>query len=192
MQLMSSINKIYRKMNRRIAIKRIGLSFGSISLSTGVISMIKSCQSPNADLKFFSSNQISFLDRVLEIILPETETPGALSLNLSKFVDSYVSENIRSEDQKYLIAMIDEFTHMILKSENLKSIDQAENNVIEKYISDHIDNGSMIANDGKNYSQICGLFREMAVNSYKASEYVMTNKLGYVPIPGYYDGNVDV
>ncbi len=82
--------------------------------------------------------------------------------------------------------------HMILKSENLKSIDQAENNVIEKYISDHIDNGSMIANDGKNYSQICGLFREMAVNSYKASEYVMTNKLGYVPIPGYYDGNVDV
>ncbi len=97
-------------MNRRIAIKRIGLSFGSISLSTGVISMIKSCQSPNADLKFFSSNQISFLDRVLEIILPETETPGALSLNLSKFVDSYVSENIRSEDQKYLIAMIDEFT----------------------------------------------------------------------------------
>jgi hypothetical protein len=179
-------------MNRRIAIKRIGLSFGSISLSTGVISMIKSCQSPNADLKFFSSNQISFLDRVLEIILPETETPGALSLNLSKFVDSYVSENIRSEDQKYLIAMIDEFTHMILKSENLKSIDQAENNVIEKYISDHIDNGSMIANDGKNYSQICGLFREMAVNSYKASEYVMTNKLGYVPMPGYYDGNVDV
>jgi hypothetical protein len=50
----------------------------------------------------------------------------------------------------------------------------------------------MIAVDGKNYSQICGLYREMAVNSYKASEYVMTNKLGYVPIPGYYDGNVDV
>jgi hypothetical protein len=24
------------------------------------------------------------------------------------------------------------------------------------------------------------------------TEYVMTNKLGYVPIPGYYDGNVDV
>ena len=51
---------------------------------------------------------------------------------------------------------------------------------------------SFASNDGKNYSQICGLFREMAVNSYKASEYVMTNKLGYVPIPGYYDGNVDV
>ena len=50
----------------------------------------------------------------------------------------------------------------------------------------------MIAGDGKNYSQICDLFRQMAVNSYKASEYVMVNKLGFVSIPGYYDGNVDV
>ena len=28
--------------------------------------------------------------------------------------------------------------------------------------------------------------------AYKLTEYVMTNKLGFVPIPGYYDGNVDV
>ena len=46
--------------------------------------------------------------------------------------------------------------------------------------------------DGKNYSEICGLFRQMAVRSYKLTEYVLTNKLGYVPIPGYYDGNVDI
>jgi len=56
----------------------------------------------------------------------------------------------------------------------------------------HIDNENIIAQDGNNYSQICGLFREMAVRSYKLTEYVLTNKLGYVPIPGYYDGNVDI
>ena len=28
--------------------------------------------------------------------------------------------------------------------------------------------------------------------SFETPEYVMTNKLGYVPIPGYYDGNVDI
>ena len=39
----------------------------------------------------------------------------------------------------------------------------------------------MIASNGQNYSQICELLREMAVRSYKLSEYVMTNKLGYVP-----------
>ena len=50
----------------------------------------------------------------------------------------------------------------------------------------------MISNNGQNYSEICGLIREMAVTSYKMTEYVMTNKLGFVPVPGYYDGNVDV
>ena len=45
---------------------------------------------------------------------------------------------------------------------------------------------------GNNYSQICGLFREMAVQSYKSTEFVLTSKLAYVPIPGRYNGNVDV
>lgn len=88
--------------------------------------------------------------------------------------------------------MMDEFINMILKSENVSSIDQVDNSAIEHHFSNHIDNGSMIALDGKNYSQICSLFRDMAVRSYMITEYVLVNKLEYVPIPGYYDGNVDV
>ena len=181
-------------MERRQALKNIGLSFGSITMSSGIISIIQSCQSNESftDLKFFDMKQITFLDRILEIIIPETDTPGAMSLNISKFVDIYIHRNIRSADQKYLLAMMDEFINMILISENISSIDQADNNVIEKYLSNHIDNGSMIAADGKNYSQICSLFRDMAVRSYKITEYVLVNKLDYVAIPGYYDGNVDV
>ena len=88
--------------------------------------------------------------------------------------------------------MMDEFINMILTHQNINSIDQVDNNIIEYHFSNHIDNGSMIAMDGKNYSKICSLFRDMAVRSYMISEYVLVNKLDYVPIPGYYDGNVDV
>ena len=124
---------------------------------------------------------------------PETfYDPATKEFYNGVYVDAYVSKNIKSEDQKYLFALIDEFISMIVKSENVNSIDQVNDEIIEKYFSDHLDSGSMISMDGKNHSQICGLFREMAVNSYKLTEYVMTNKLGFVPIPGYYDGNVDV
>jgi hypothetical protein len=181
-------------MERRQAIKNIGFSFGSMTMSTGLISIIQSCQSTNlvSDLKFFNEKQITFLDRIFEIIIPETDTPGAKSLNISKFVDRYISKNIRNADQKYLIAMMDEFINMILTHQNINSIDQVDNNIIEYHFSNHIDNGSMIAMDGKNYSKICSLFRDMAVRSYMISEYVLVNKLDYVSIPGYYDGNVDV
>ena len=85
---------------------------------------------------------------------------------------------------------------MIVESENINSISEVDSQIIEKHFSLHIDSGanwgSIVAKDGNNYSQLCGLFREMAVRSYKLTEYVLTNKLGYVPIPGYYDGNVDI
>ena len=181
-------------MDRRSAIKNITLSFGTITLSTGTISMIQSCQTNSTDWspKFFSLAQINFLDRVLEIIIPETDSPGAKSLKLARFVDAYLYKNFRTTEQEFVLSAIQDFMNMILESKNISSVSDIDDPIIEKYFSLHIDNGNIIAQDGNNYSQICGLFREMAVRSYKLTEYVLTNKLGYVPIPGYYDGNVDI
>ncbi len=191
MQLMNY--KIYN-MDRRSAIKNITLSFGTITLSTGTISMIQSCQTNSTDWspKFFSLAQINFLDRVLEIIIPETDSPGAKSLKLVRFVDAYLYKNFRTEEQEFLLSTMQDFINMILESKNISSVSDIDDPIIEKYFSLHIDNEKIIAQDGNNYSQICGLFREMAVRSYKLTEYVLTNKLGYIPIPGYYDGNVDI
>jgi hypothetical protein len=181
-------------MKRRGAIKRIGLAFSTLTISTPVILTIQSCQtnSSNLNFSFFNKKQISFLEKIMEIVIPETDTPGAKSLNILNFVDAHVSKNIRKEDQTYLIAMIDSFIDMIIETEKINSIIEVDDKLLEKHFSNHIDNSSMIALNGQNYSQICGLIREMAVTSYMISEYVMTNKLGYVPIPGYYDGNVDI
>lgn len=181
-------------MDRRSAIKNITLSFGTITLSTGTISMIQSCQTNSTDWspKFFSLAQINFLDRVLEIIIPETDSPGAKSLKLARFVDAYLYKNFRTTEQEFVLSAIQDFMNMILESKNISSVSDIGDPIIEKYFSLHIDNENIIAQDGNNYSQICGLFREMAVRSYKLTEYVLTNKLGYVPIPGYYDGNVDI
>ena len=181
-------------MDRRSAIKNITLSFGTITLSTGTMSIIQSCQTNTADWnpKFFSLSDLQFLEKVLEIIIPETDSPGAKSLKLVRFVDRYIDKNIRTSEKEFLSSMMDEFINMILESENINSIPEIDSKAIEKHLSLHIDSGSIIAQDGNNYSQLCGLFREMAVRSYKLTEYVLTNKLGYVPIPGYYDGNVDV
>jgi len=71
-------------------------------------------------------------------------------------------------------------------------LEEVDNIKLEKYLSNHLDSSDFTESNGKNYSEICGLFRQMAVRSYKLTEYVLTNKLGYVPIPGYYDGNVDI
>ena len=181
-------------MNRRKALKNIGISFGSITFSTSILSILQSCQANELDWSpdFFTTKQISFIDRMFEIIIPETDTPGAISLNLSKFVDAYIFKNTPSDNQSELKQEIEEFINVILSNENQKSIEEVDNIKLEKYLSNHLDSSDFTESNGKNYSEICGLFRQMAVRSYKLTEYVLTNKLGYVPIPGYYDGNVDI
>ena len=84
-------------MDRRSAIKNITLSFGTITLSTGTISIIQSCQTNPADWnpKFFSLSDLQFLEKVLEIIIPETDSPGAKSLKLVRFVDRYIDKKTR-------------------------------------------------------------------------------------------------
>jgi len=181
-------------MNRRKALKSIGISFGSITFSSSILSVLQSCQSNELDWSpdFFTKKQIVFIDRIFEIIIPETDTPGAISLNLSRFVDAYIYKNTPSEDQSELNKEIEELTDVILINENQKSLDDLNNTTLEKYLSNHLDSPDFIESNGNNYSQVFDLLRQMAVRSYKLTEYVMTNKLGYVPIPGYYDGNVDV
>ena len=70
--------------------------------------------------------ELSFLDKVLEIIIPETDSPGAKSLKLVRFVDSYIYKNIRKSEKEFLSSMIDEFIKMILESENINSISSSE------------------------------------------------------------------
>ena len=55
-------------MDRRLAIKNIGVSFGSITLSTGIISIVQSCQkTESSNLKFFNQKQIGFLDIIWQL-----------------------------------------------------------------------------------------------------------------------------
>ena len=113
-------------MDRRSALKNIGVSFGSITISTGVLSIIQSCQTNDLNWtpKFFTAKRIGFMDRMLEIIIPETDTPGAISLNLSKFIDAHVHKNISSKNQSELNQEIDEFMNFILNNENKKTLNK--------------------------------------------------------------------
>ncbi|MEL1222521.1 MAG: gluconate 2-dehydrogenase subunit 3 family protein, partial [Candidatus Neomarinimicrobiota bacterium] len=124
-------------MNRREALKNISISFGSITLSAGVLSTLQSCQSNNSDWspEFFSEKQLNLVDRMFEIIIPETDTPGAISLNLSNFVDSYIHRNIPSKNQSELSAEINEFLNIILKNESKNNISEVDDISLEKYLS---------------------------------------------------------
>ena len=57
-------------MERRKALKSIGLSFGSMTLTPTLVSVFQSCQSdPDWTPRFFSSDQLEIVSKFLEIII---------------------------------------------------------------------------------------------------------------------------
>ena len=85
-------------MDRRNALKNIGKGLGTITLTPSILNLFQSCQnSTTLNSVFFNNEQFLVVSKLMEIIIPETETPGAISLKLPEFIDAYVY-NVRDED----------------------------------------------------------------------------------------------
>ena len=94
-------------MDRRSAIKNITLSFGTITLSTGTMSIIQSCQTNTADWnpKFFSLSDLQFLEKVLEnISFNAPDLKGKKVVIDAKLVDEHVGSLSKAADlRKYVL-----------------------------------------------------------------------------------------
>ena len=93
-------------MNRRNAIKNLGLSFGALAVTPTMIGMLQSCATTTSDFspKFFFKNQLSDIQLLLDVILPSTDDgiPGATELGLLKFIDAFL-DGVVEEDQLRLL-----------------------------------------------------------------------------------------
>lgn len=93
-------------MNRRNAIKNLGLSFGALAVTPTMIGMLQSCATTTSDFspKFFFKNQLNDIQLLLDVILPSTDDgiPGATELGLLKFIDRYL-DGVVGEEQLSLL-----------------------------------------------------------------------------------------
>ena len=203
-------------MNRRKAIKNLGLSLGTISLTPAVLSLIQSCQN-DLDWKpvFFDSNQIKFISEITNLIIPSSEeVPGSNELNLIRFIDLYIS-NVRNNDDQifiksslvsfienyynksnknsltnYDIEELDEILKYYFKSDLSKQeLWSSDFNKIKKSILDRSIESS--SNDALSF-YFLQTIRDLTITAFKGSEYIGKNILIFRPIPSEQKGCVDL
>lgn len=81
--------KSVNMMNRRTALKNLTVGLGYTIAAPTIFNMLASC---NADAEtwkslFFSPDEKHMVTHLMDIILPKTETPGALDINVPQFMD---------------------------------------------------------------------------------------------------------
>ena len=75
-------------MQRRTALKNIGLSFGALTLTPTVASLLQSCQTTEAGWtpNLLSQENADVMAKIIDVMLPTTaNVPGASDLNLIQF-----------------------------------------------------------------------------------------------------------
>lgn len=84
---------------------------GTLSAST-LSALVSGCAAPSADNytpKFLSSVQLERLARIADVIIPETDTPGARAAGVHRFIDTLLSEYYPSVEAHHFLALFDAF-----------------------------------------------------------------------------------
>jgi hypothetical protein len=197
-------------MNRRQALKNIGLGAGIMVVGPTTLSLLQSCKKDKEagwEPVFLSASNGYALKQVLEVILPATDTPGANDLNLAGFIDSYMdevaSEERRSNFNRSANAFAAAFRNQFDKDPE-KGNEEEYRQIVDKYLKatpeqredyvrrntetqDPLDKDPEDTMDFESgaYSYLSDV-RDMGIWAWKTSEEIGENVLWYDPIPGEY------
>ncbi|TRZ46284.1 gluconate 2-dehydrogenase subunit 3 family protein [Robertkochia solimangrovi] len=202
-------------MDRRKALRHIGYSAGFMVATPTVLSILQSCTTEQASWipANLSEDEGKMLKRVVDIIIPKTDSPSASEVNVPEFMDKYIGDAINENDQiivrwkiKGLTDQLkaaynedpskitdEEYTEFLTK--NLKEASKGAYELFGKFDSytDAIMKGEDIESEPLvvSFTALHDI-RDMVIFAYKNSEMVGEQVLAYDPVPGAYIGCDDL
>ena len=89
-------------MDRRIALKNMGLALGYTVATPTIISLMQSCKQDTTVVwipVFFTPEQGAVIMQLADLILPKTDTPSATEVGVHTFLDRYMGEVSEPQEQ---------------------------------------------------------------------------------------------
>ncbi|RPE00183.1 gluconate 2-dehydrogenase subunit 3 family protein [Aureibaculum marinum] len=184
-------------MNRREALKGLGLSLGYVVATPTVLSMLQSCITEEAlwNPIFLSVEQGKILKTLVDLILPKTDaTPGALDVNVPEFIDLYIAKTASDKKKvsfkKGLDAIMQEMG--VLNKINTDVNKESCDILLAKYLRSTPEQQKAFTKKEKLVYNTLKELRDRAVWAYKTSEEIGKNVLAYDPIPGKQQGCISL
>ena len=196
-------------MKRRQALKNIGLGAGIFVIGPSTLGLLQSCQNePEYDWQptFLTASHGYALEKILDVILPSTDTPGAADLKIPQFIDSYMDQVADLERRDRFQKSADAFSRAF-KEEYDKEQEEGKDEDFEKLIKKYLkatpaqielfakrntetqdalpDPEYIMDSDAGAYAYLTSI-RNIGIWAWKNSEEIGENVMWYDPIPGQY------
>lgn len=198
-------------MDRRKALRNMGLALGYTVATPTLISIVQSCQNETAmewTPDFFTKDEGAALTKLVDIIIPKTDTPSASETQVHLFIDRFTDQVMEPQQQDFTKMSFSRFLEKALKDsgkdkagdltpEELEPVlafalkttkeDRTKSyEAIEQY-NDAISQGNeALLEDGVTRFAFANNLRGLTIMGYKTSEYVGEEVLEYLPVPGEY------
>jgi hypothetical protein len=171
-------------MQRRTALKSVALSIGSVIIlpSWANAWTTKSLQNQHFNLSF---SQETLLAEIVETIIPKTDTPGAKDLGINKFVEKMIADCYDKKAQEIFAKGLVSIEN-IAKKEYSKSFVECDGKQKLSILN------SMLSSSNNEDKDFVKLVKNITIQGYLNSEYVMTNLRIFEFVPGRYHGCVPV
>ncbi|MDB2606954.1 gluconate 2-dehydrogenase subunit 3 family protein [Zobellia sp.] len=203
-------------MDRRKALRNMGMALGYTVATPTLLSIVQSCKNETVlewTPEFFTKDQGAVLTKLVDIIIPTTDTPSASETQVNIFIDRFADEVMEKNKQDFLKMSMDRFIEKALKDsgkekaadlspEDLEPVlanalkttkeDEALNfKSIGQYNEAIAEGKTALLEDGIARFAFANNLRGLTIWGYKTSEYVGEKVLAYLPVPGEYIGCAD-
>ncbi|MEP5341210.1 MAG: gluconate 2-dehydrogenase subunit 3 family protein [Algibacter sp.] len=198
-------------MNRRDALKNLTMSLGYTVAAPTLLSMLNSCTTKAETWipKFLSEIEKNIITHLVDIILPASDTPGALDVNIPQFIDLMYNDMEKESNQKRLKKGGELFASKFKSTFNTDAsegkredfetllgsyfnVSKAEEKEILKQQKLSLNKISTDSLDNYSVYKFLISIRYYTLFGYFTSEEIGENILNYDPIPGSYQGCISI
>lgn len=186
-------------MNRRDLLKLALCTVASASISRGLNAGVST--KSEISQATFNDTQRRMISILAELIIPTTDTPGAIDAGVPNFIEVMVSDWYTPIEREVFLAGLSDIDQWCLEQTNLTFATSPHPMQIkalqhmEAIASKHsASSPSLSALASKARDELAPFFikmKELTVIGYYTSEVGVLNELAYNPAPGYYDGDYD-
>ncbi|HDZ04610.1 hypothetical protein LCGC14_0080170 [marine sediment metagenome] len=198
-------------MDRRRVLKNMGMSLGYMVATPTLLSIVQSCKSEPAiswTPEFLAPNEGVVLSKLVDIILPKTDTPSASEVQVHVFIDKFSKEVMEKEQQDFLKMSMSKFINKALADSGKENAEDLTAEDLEPVLASSLkytkDQQTEMFESINSYTEaiaegttgelddevtrfaFANNLRGMTIWGYKVSEYVGEEVLAYLPVPGEY------